>query len=118
MGEELQRFAADFAHATSRSLVIMNEMFSSTSASDALELSLATLRRIDGLDALGVCVTFLDELAEFSAKAVSMVCGVDPEDPAVRTFRLERRPADGRAYARALVHKHGLSGDQIGKRVG
>ncbi len=118
LGEELQRFAADFARATSRSLVIMNEMFSSTSASDALELSLAMLRRIDDRDALGVCVTFLDELADFSPKAVSMVCGVDPEDPAVRTFRLERRPADGRAYARALVHKYGLSGDQIGKRVG
>ena len=118
LGEELQRFAADFDRATPRSLVIMNEMFSSTSASDALELSLAMLRRIDELDALGVCVTFLDELADFSPKAVSMVCGVDPKDPAIRTFRIDRRPADGRAYARALAHKYGLSGDQIGKRVG
>ncbi len=117
LGEELQRFAADFARATSRSLVIMNEMFSSTAASDALELSLAMLHRIDELDAIGVCVTFLDELADIGPSAVSMVGGVDPDDPAIRTFRLERRPADGRAYARALAHKYGLRGDQIGRRV-
>ena len=117
LGEELTRFAADFSRATPRSLVIMNEMFSSTSASDALELSLAMLRRVEELDALGVCVTFLDELADFGPKAVSMVCGVDPHDPAIRTFRLERRGADGRAYARALARKYGLGGDQLDRRV-
>lgn len=117
LGEELARFAADFSRATPRSLVIMNEMFSSTSASDALELSLAMLRRVDELDALGVCVTFLDELADFGPKAVSMVCGVDPDDPAIRTFRIARRPADGRAYARALARKYGLSAAQLERRV-
>ena len=117
LGEELTRFAADFSRATPRSLVIMNEMFSSTSASDALELSLAMLRRVDELDALGVCVTFLDELSDFGPKAVSMVCGIDPDDPAVRTFRLARRRADGRAYARALARKYGLGADQLERRV-
>ena len=115
--EELRRLAVDFSEATPRSLVIMNEMFSSTSASDALELSLAILHRIEDLDALGVCVTFLDELAGFSPKAVSLVCGIDPADPAIRTFGLERRAADGRAYARALSAKYGLRIDQIQRRM-
>lgn len=117
LGEELARLNEDFAQVTPRSLVIMNEMFSSTASADALDLSLAILRRVDDLDALGVCVTFLDELSVFSPKAVSLVCGVDEDDPTVRTFKLVRRPADGLAHAMALARKHGLTTEQMKGRL-
>ena len=45
---------------------------------------------------------FLDELAADHA-CVSMVGDVAPDDPAQRTFRFTRRPADGMAYAAALA---------------
>lgn len=115
--EELQRFAEDFRRATTRSLVIMNEMFSSTTVDDALFLSRAMLRRVSDLDALGVCVTFLDELSTIDEKAVSMVSAVDPDDPATRTYRVERRPADGKAYARAVAEKYGLTYERVSERV-
>ncbi len=110
---DLRRFRAILEAATSESLVVMNESFSSTSATDALFLNRVMLRTMAGRDMLVVCVTFLDELAILGPAVVSMVAGVDPADPTIRTYRIERRPADGRAYAVALAAKHGLTYEQI-----
>jgi len=115
--EELARVHAIVERSTSDSLVIMNEAFSSTTASDALLLSRAVLRQIDARGSLGLVVTFLDELASLHARTVSMVGMVDSEDPAVRTFRIVRRPADGRAYAIAIARKYGLTRDALTERL-
>ena len=111
--DELRRLRDALEAATPSSLFILNEMFNSTTAQDALLLSREILARVDGLEALCMCVTFLDELATFNDKTVSMVAGVDPADPAVRTHRITRRAADGRAYARALAEKYGLTYEQL-----
>ena len=115
--EELTRMRGHFDRATPRSLMIMNEMFGSTTAQDALLLSQEILRRVSDLDALAVCVTFLDELACFNDKTVSMVSTVLPEDPATRTYTLVRKPADGKAYAQALAEKYGLSYEILSRRL-
>lgn len=111
--DELDHLRAALQAATPNSLFILNEMFNSTTAQDALFLSREILERISDLDALCVCVTFLDELASLNDKTVSIVGTVDPRDPAIRTYKLVRRPADGRAYARALAEKHGLTYAQL-----
>lgn len=111
--DELNRLREQLRAATPRSLFIFNEMFNSTTAHDALLLSRRILDTVSELDALCVCVTFLDELATLDHKAVSMVSTVDPEDPAIRTYKLVRRTADGRAYARAIAEKYGLTHAQL-----
>lgn len=117
LGAEVRRLHTMFEQVTERSVVVINEAFASTALHDARILTRDVLERISHLGVLAVCVTFIDELSCLNARTVSMVAGVDPADPSVRTFRIERREADGRAYARALAAQHGLTLEQIRDRL-
>lgn len=92
-------------------------MFSSTSTHDARWLGEAILRRILALDALGVYVTFVDELSALSDKTVSMSSTVDAADPTVRTFKVIRKAADGLAYAMTLAEQNGLTYRKLIERI-
>lgn len=56
-------------------------------------------------------------MSRYSPNTVSVVAIVSADDPAARTFRLERRNADGRAYAQAVARQHRLSYEQVRARV-
>ncbi len=102
---------------TSNSVVVLNEIFNSTSLEDQVFLSTKVLEQILAIDAIGVCVTFIDALSKLSEKTVSMVSTVVPDDPAVRTFAIVRKPADGLAYALSLAEKRGVTYAQLRTRV-
>jgi DNA mismatch repair protein MutS len=115
--DDLVRVHAIFEQATANSVLIFNEIFTSTTLDDALFLGRRILDRVVALDALCVYVTFADELSTIGETIVSMVSTVEPDDPAMRTYKVVRRRADGLAYAAALADKHRLTYEQLRRRI-
>jgi DNA mismatch repair protein MutS len=105
------------AVATSRSIIVMNESFASTTLEDAAFLGAEILHRMTGQDLLGLYVTFVDELASLNQACVSMVAEIVPDNPADRTFKIVRKPADGLAYAAAIADKYGLTYGGLKERI-
>lgn len=102
---------------TSDSAIILNEIFNSTSLEDQVFLSTKIVQQILATEAIGVCVTFIDALSTLSDKTVSMVSTVMADDPARRTFKIIRKPADGLAYALSLAEKRGVTYERLRTRI-
>lgn len=115
--DDLERIHDIVGRATARTVVVLNELFDSTSLADARRLGAAVLRQLLARGALVVYVTFVDELSRLSPQTASLVSEVDPAEPTVRTFRIVARPADGRSYAQALADRHGLTAEALRRRV-
>ncbi len=115
--DDLARLRDTLSQATTNSIIILNEVFNSTSLKDAIFLSAEVLTAVIRLDAICVCVTFIDELASLSRTTVSMASNVKRDDVAQRTFKITRRPPDGLAYAISVAEKYRLTSAQLAERL-
>jgi len=114
--DDLVRIHSILDKCTPSSIVIINELFSSSALPDAVFLGKKVLERIIQLDCPCVYVTFLDELSTLD-KTVSVLSMVRPDNPEVCTFKIMRRPADGLAYAQSIANKYRLSYANIKERI-
>lgn len=111
--DDLKRIRHVLENATAHSVIVINEAFASTTLDDGRFLGTEILHRLIARRARGVYVTFVDELASIAPQVVSVVSTVAADDPARRTFKLVRAPANGIAYAVALAEKYDLTYEQL-----
>ena len=132
LGEEAQRLAAIFRHATRHSLLLFNESLASTSAGESFWLARDILRALRLLGARALFATHLHELAADAAAinaetagdsaVVSLVAQVLPESlgadaVAQRTFRIAPGPPLGHSHAREIAAQYGISFEQLRAQV-
>lgn len=115
--DDLIRIHKILEEAGSESIIVLNEIFTSTTLQDQIFLSRNIMQRITEMDLLCVWVTFIDELASFSNKTVSMISTVVAENPSLRTFKIVRGPADGLAYAMSIAEKYKLNYEYLRERL-
>jgi DNA mismatch repair protein MutS len=116
--DDLVRIHRILEAVTPHSIVILNEIFASTTLRDAVALSKKIAAALMRRDLYCVWVTFIDELASLGPQTVSVVSMVVPENPALRTYKIVRRPADGLAHALSIAEKCRLTYDMIRDRIG
>ena len=115
--DDLRRLKKLLDAATPRTVTVINEIFSSTTAWDALGLGKHMLDALAEKGAPAVVVTFLEELADYGPQTVSMRAEALEEGKA-RSFRILRKEPGGLSYAMLLAERHGLGYEEIKRRVG
>ena len=116
LGEECQRFRELYTAATEKSLLLLNETFSTTSFEEGYYIAVDAVRAILRKGARTVYNTHMHKLAqdldeainrpEVSGKAVSLVA--ETRD-GKNTFRVRIAPPEGKSYARGIAEKYGVT---------
>ena len=115
--EELTRIKQILEKASADSLIIINELFASTTSHDAYVMGKKILNYFLSKDCICLYVTHIYELSLMNSKTVSMVADLDSATAANRTYKIVRKPADGIAYANSIVEKYNLTYNEIKERI-
>ena len=121
LGEEAVRIRDIVAEADDRTLILFNETYSTTSATDGLYLSMDLLRVLKELGTAVIFNTHIHELAkaieemngwEGESDVVSIVMEIENN---VNTFRLKRSEPELMSYARNIAQKYEITYEQMMK---
>jgi len=108
--EELLRLKRILSGTADKSVVILNELFSSTTTYDALEMGKHVLKLFEKKGCICLYITHLFELAN-DGRSVSLIAEVSAD--CAPAFRIARSPVAGSAFANRLLAKHHLRASDI-----
>jgi len=111
--EELMRLGQILNGTAEKSVVILNELFSSTTTYDGLDMGKHILRLFREKGCICLYITHLYELANEEG-AISLIAEVSGNKP---TFKITRNPTTGNAFAKRLLAKHRLCAGDIKERT-
>ncbi len=119
LGEEAVRIKEIVAEADDRTLILFNETYSTTSATDGLYLSMDLLRLLKELGTSVIFNTHIHELAksieemnkwEGESDVVSIVMEIVNN---VNTFRIKRSEPELKSYAKNIAEKYEITYEQM-----
>lgn len=124
LGEESQRFREIFLEATSRSLLLLNESFSTTSFEEGFFIARDVVRVLLGLGVRTIYNTHMHKLAR-EVDALNQEAGEDKAASLItemkdgeRSYRIRIAPPEGLSYARDIAEKYGVTYELLKKAKG
>ncbi|MFC6316237.1 hypothetical protein ACFQHW_11735 [Lapidilactobacillus achengensis] len=106
LATDVERMHGIIAETTADSFVIMNELFSSTTAADGQRLADKVLDLLQARHASGIYITFLTALGDH-AGVVPMMSQV-AQGTTTRTYQVLPQALDGQSYATTLLQAYHL----------
>ena len=112
--DEQNRVDAILAAADDRSLVLLNETYSTTGEESAVRLTSALAERLWSMGAYGIYITHQHSISESHIPYLNVV--VDRSDANRRTYKVERRRDDAGSFAHDVLEKYSLTPAALEKR--
>ena len=119
LGEECRRFRELFAQCTERSLLLLNESFSTTSFEEGCYIATDAIRALLCRRTLVIYNTHMHKLARDLTEEQPEAGGARPWSLIVRSegkersFRLEAAPPEGSSYAKDIAEKYGVTYERL-----
>lgn len=118
LGEECKRFKELYSNATSKSLLLLNETYSTTSFEEGYYIARDSVRAILKKGIRTIYNTHMHKLAfdipeineGNSVKAASLVVKAKNGE---RSFKVEVAPPDGNSFARDIAEKYGVTFEML-----
>ena len=120
LGEECRRFRSLYLQATSRSLLLLNETFSTTSFEEGYFIAVDAIRAVLRSDIRTIYNTHMHKLAyeldtavndpALPGKAVSLVAETKDGHS---SFRVRIAPPEGKSFARGIAEQYGVTYEDL-----
>ena len=118
LGEECIRFKEIFTEATDKSLILMNETFSTTSFEEGYYIACDSIKALLTKGARTIYNTHMHKLGldaeefskDFKQKAASLIV---KSDGGKRSFKLAIAPPEGSSYAADIAKKYGVTYEML-----
>ncbi|MBP3378979.1 MAG: hypothetical protein J6L96_09530 [Clostridia bacterium] len=116
--EECKKIQSMFAEVDEYSLILLDELFSSTDPLESVTLSGEVLRAISYIGARGIYTTHFHALSEDaeginsdenSKSKIDHLVAEVAEGTMECTYKINRRSPDGKSYAKNIANKYGIS---------